>query len=265
MSGWVDLHSHVLPGIDDGPAGIDDALAMAAVAASAGTAVLAATPHVRADYPAVVPSEVGPAVAGFNATLRERGIALEVVPGGEVALIEALERPLEELRCVTLAANGRDLLVETPHGALPSGFERLLGAVRARGFRVLLAHPEHSHDFQREPERLGALVADGFLVQLTAGSFASSRKRPWRKLALRALEAGWVHVLASDAHSAGWRPPVLGTGMRAAVDAGAATQEELEWLARDAPRAILAGAELPPRPPRSPRPRRRPLSRLLGR
>jgi protein-tyrosine phosphatase len=261
--GWVDLHSHVLPGIDDGPRTLEDALAMATVAVQAGTAVLAATPHVRADHPEVRPDEIADRVAGFNAELARRGIALEVVPGGEVGLVEALELPDDELRLVTLGANGRDLLVETPHGALPSAFERLVDAVRDRGFRVILAHPEHGPDFQRDPRRLGAMVAQGVLLQITAASLTPGRD-PWRRLATHVLREGWAHVLASDAHSAGWRPPVLGDGIEGGARSVAGAEPELEWMARDVPRAILAGADLPARPARAPQGGRGLLARLRG-
>jgi protein-tyrosine phosphatase len=260
---WVDLHSHVLPGIDDGPPTEADSLAMAAVAARAGTRVLAATPHVRSDWPDVLPHEVAGRVAALNDELRARGIDLEVVPGGEVALIEAIELPLEALRAVTLGGNGRDLLVETPSGPLPGTFEQLLDAVVRRGFRVLLAHPEHNPDLQRDPSRLAGIAAAGIHVQVTAGSFASSRKAPWRRAAIAMLRGGWVHVIASDAHSATWRPPVLIEGLEAAAAAVPEAAGEIEWLARDAPAAILAGTDLPPRPPRATTVRRRGLLGLL--
>ena len=253
---WVDLHSHVLPGIDDGPATMIDSLAMALVAAGAGTRVLAATPHVRSDHPEVRIEELAGRVADLNGRLAERNVDLSIVGGGEVALTEALERPVEELRLVTLAGNGRDLLVDTPHGPLPSSFETLVLAVAGRGFRVVLAHPEHNPDFQREPERLGALAEAGVLLQVTAGSFTASRKAAWRKLAERLLREGWAHVLASDAHSASWRPPVLGDGIQAAERAVPEAAGELEWMARDVPAAIVAGGELPERPARPSAPAR---------
>jgi len=261
--GWIDLHSHILPGIDDGPRTLEDALAMASVASRAGTRVIAATPHVRDDHPEVVPGEILGRVAALNAELVDRGIGLEVVPGGEVGIVDALERPQEDLRLVTLGANGQDLLVETPHGPLPASFERLLAAVQARGFRVILAHPEHNPDFQRDPARLAAIADTGILLQLTASSLARGRS-PWQRAAVHVLRGGIAHVLASDAHSAGWRPPVLADGMEGAAHAVPEAAGELEWMARDVPAAILAGLALPPRPPRGEAPRRGLLSRLRG-
>ena len=261
--GWIDLHSHVLPGIDDGAEDLAESLAMARLAAEDGTAVLAATPHVRVDHPEVIVPELAGLVDAVNEQLAREGVDLKVVGGGEVALLDALERPEEELRLVTLGGGGT-LLVETPHGPLPGAFDSLLEAVGRRGFRVLLAHPEHSPDIQRRPERMGELADQGILLQVTAGSFTAARKAPWRRAALLALEQGWAHVVASDGHSATWRRPRIGPGLAAAAAAVGGTERELEWMARDVPGAILAGADPPPRPARE-HVSRGLLSRLLGR
>jgi protein-tyrosine phosphatase len=263
--GWIDLHSHVLPGIDDGAEDLDDALAMAAMAAQGGTEVLAATPHVRSDYPAVVPGELAERVARLNVAIESEGIPLRVVGGGEVSLLDALERSDEDLRAVTLGG-GDTLLVETPLGPLPGNLEGLLGSIAARGFRVLLAHPEHSPDLQRTPERLGRLAAQGIMLQLTAGSFASPRRAPWRRAAVVALREGSAHVIASDAHSSTWRRPLLANGLAAAEEAVPVSRAEIAWLARDVPRALLDAEPLPPRPSRADGHRRRGmLGRVLGR
>jgi protein-tyrosine phosphatase len=264
MAGWIDLHSHVLPGIDDGAQSLDDALAMAALAERDGTAVLAATPHVREDHPEVVPGEIAERVARLNGELEARGVGLQVVAGGEVGLLDALDRPEEELRAVTLGGGGT-LLVETPHGPLPPNFERLLSTVAARGFRVLLAHPEHSPDVQRQPERLAEVVEAGILLQLTGGSLASPRRAPWHRAAAEILKRGWAHVLASDAHSATWRRPLMTPGIDAGERALRGSRAELEWMARDVPAALLAGESLPPRPEREAATAGGLIGRLMGR
>ena len=168
--------------------------------------------------------------------------------GGEVALVDALERPEAELRAVTLGANGRDLLVETPHHGLSPSFEDLLAGVAARHFRVVLAHPEISRDLQRDPERLGRIAGAGALVQVTASALGAPRSRAGR-LAWHAIGEGWVHVLASDAHSPSWRPPTLAVALDAARAVHPEAAATLDWMVTEAPRAILAGEPLPPRPP----------------
>lgn len=247
VSGRIDLHTHVLHAIDDGPATIEDSLAMGIIAARDGTRVLAATPHVREDHPRVEPAELAGRVAALDAQMTERGVDIRIVSGGEVALVDALERTEAELRAVTLGANGRDLLVETPHRSLPLSFEDLLAGVAARGFRVVLAHPEISRELQREPERLGRIAGAGVLVQVTASALTAPRSAAGR-LAWHAIGEGWVHVLASDAHSPTWRPPTLAAALDAARAAHPEADATLEWMVGEAPRAILAGEPLPPRP-----------------
>lgn len=243
----VDLHSHVLPGLDDGPPDLVGSLAMAERATEEGIAVMVATPHIRADHPRVDPLGIAGAVADLQAQLDRRGIPLRVRPGGELSVTSAIDLGDEALRAVTLGSNGRDLLLETPHERLPSIFGDVVAALQRRGFRVVLAHPELNPDIQARPQILEALVAGGCLAQLTANSLRPGRRSAAGRLARQALTAGWVHAVASDSHRATWRPP----GMDEARDAAGPL---FSWLTGAAPAAILAGAELPPRPAGVPRP-----------
>ena len=256
----IDIHTHVLPGIDDGPEDTVGSVAMAHLAAERGTRTLVATPHVRGDHRKVVVEEIQERARALNRLVRDYGIDVFIVPGGEVDLSRALEMSDRELSLVTLGGNGRDLLIEAPYGELPSVFESLLQSLGQRGFRVTLAHPELNPTFQAEPHRLGALAAAGVVIQVTAGSLAGKRSAG-RSLAFRALEEGWVSVLASDAHSAEWRPPDLNPGVEAAKRALPRAAAEIEWMVNDAPLAIVQGRDLPPRPERATRTERRGLLR----
>lgn len=243
----IDLHCHLLPGIDDGPASLDESAALAAALARDGVRTVAATPHLRADHPDVRPAELAERVAQVRRALDERGISLELVVGGELDMTWAHHASDEELRLVSYGQAGSTLLLETPYGPLPHVFEHVVETLRGRGFRLLLAHPERSPSFQDEPERLERLAADGLLVQLTAMSLV--RGRGSKALAQRLLERGCAHVLASDAHiAAGDGRSSLAEG----VEAVARLSPELaEWMVETAPAAILAGEPVgaPPRPP----------------
>lgn len=249
----VDLHSHIIPGVDDGPDDMTASVAMAEVAAHAGTGVIVATPHVREDHPGVRVEEIAGRAAEVDRVLRRHGVGVRVVPGGEVGLGAAISLSEEDLRRATLAGNGRDVLIETPFGALPSVFEELLSGLMDRELRVTLAHPEHNRDLQREPERLRRLVDRGVLVQVTADSLRAPRPSRSRRFAQRVLREGLVHAIASDGHSATWRPPDMRPGLEAARQALPEARAELEWLVDAAPTAILAGEALGPRPSRLPR------------
>src|SRR4051812_14359651 len=182
----IDLHTHVLPGIDDGPDDMVGSVAMAEVAAAAGTRTLVATPHVRDDHPRVKIERIQEDAATVNRVVRDYGIEVFVVPGAEMSLASAVVLTDEQLDLATLGGNGRDLLVETPYERLPAIFEDLLTSVVERGYRVTLAHPELNSSFQAEPERLERLVAAGtVLVQLTAASFTRKRRSRSRAFAER--------------------------------------------------------------------------------
>jgi protein-tyrosine phosphatase len=246
----IDLHTHVLPGIDDGPEDTVGSVAMAHLASERGTGTLVATPHVRDDYPKVRPDEIQDRARSLNRLVRDYGIDVFIVPGAEIDLTTAMKLSDEDLRLVTLGGNGRDLLIETPYSRVPDIFESMLETVMERGFRVTLAHPELNQGFQENPERLGALAEEGVLVQLTTSSFTRRRRSASRRTASLALERGWVSVLATDAHSPEWRAPDLNPGVQAARRLLPDAEAEIEWMVNDAPLAIVQGRELPERPER---------------
>ena len=266
----IDLHSHVLPGIDDGPDHERDSLLLARAAAADGCQIMAATPHLRDDHPAVRPEELAARCAALNTALAAASIALQVVPGGEVDVLWARSASDEELRLVSFGQRGTDLLLETPYGPLPFGFENAVAGLRERGYRILLAHPERNPSFQRDPSRLRQLVRDGVLVQVTAQSLIDDGRRSGsRELAIAMVDEGLAHVIATDAHRAReFRPPNLAAGVLAASRIAPA---RATWMVVDAPLAILAGKPLSPMPAnvvatvtedRGQRPQPRWLSRL---
>jgi protein-tyrosine phosphatase len=151
----------------------------------------------------------------------------------------------DDLRLVSYGQRGQDVLIETPYGPLPAIFEELLLRVTDRGYRILLAHPERNHTLQNNPERLGRMVEQGVLVQITASALASSERRSRsRRLARELLREGHAHVIASDSH---------GAIQRAALSQGVAAASELapnraQWMVTEAPHAIVMGEPLPEAP-----------------
>jgi protein-tyrosine phosphatase len=260
----IDLHSHLLPAIDDGPEDMEGAVALARAAAADGTRVLAATPHCREDHPRVKAAELAARADEVRARLAAEAVALEIVQGGEVSLTWAAGASEDDLRRVSFGGRGADLLIETPHAPLPRGFEMSLEAVALRGYRIVLAHPENNPSFQTQPARLRELAAQGIVLQVTARSLLGGRRSVRATALARSLVAdGVAHVLASDAHSAGaFRPPQLAAG--AAAVATLAGDGRARWMVEDAPAAILAGAPVPPRPPAVPPEPRGLRARLWG-
>jgi protein-tyrosine phosphatase len=251
----IDLHCHLLPGLDDGPADLGGALAMARLHVQAGVRVVAATPHVSWDMPtdaAAIELRLG----DVRAALAAAQIPLEVVRGAEIDVHQAVGFSDEQLHALALGG-GPWVLLEAPlrKGV---GFAPVVRALLGRGHRVLVAHPERSPLLQGDPELLGALVRAGAATQVTAASFAGAYGRTVRGYAEAMLEAGLVHSVASDAHDLARRPPGIAEPL-----AAAGLAELAPLLAQEAPAAILAGEPLPP-PPRRRR-RRRGLGSLLGR
>ncbi len=242
----VDLHSHVLPGVDDGPANTDFSVALAQAAVAAGTEVLAATPHIRADHP-FDPLEIPARVEELNSALRARFIPLEVVAGAELALPKARELDDHALRDLCLGQS-RHLLVESPYGDMDEQLEMTLFDLQARGFTPLLAHPERSEAFHGRAERLSALIGHGVLSSVTAGSMAGRFGEPVRRFTLSLFALGLVHDVASDAHNHLERPPGLRVGFEAAEADMPGIGEQARWYTADVPRAILQDRPLPPRP-----------------
>jgi protein-tyrosine phosphatase len=243
----IDLHCHLLPGIDDGPATMAESLALAADLAADGVRSAAATPHVHPGHPGVVRDELPDRRAQLQGAIDAEGIELQVLPGGEVDLAYGLELGDDELRGLTLGGNGRDLLVETPYGPVSDLFEEQLFSMSLRGFRVLLAHPERNRAFQEKTERLAGLVARGVLLQVTADALLGSPRRSGSgRSAAELVERGLTSVLASDSHGSHVAREPLSGGLRAAQEL---VGPDARVLVEDAPAAILAGHTLPD-PPR---------------
>lgn len=246
----IDLHCHILPGIDDGTSTDQEALALAGAAARDGVTTIAATPHLRRDYPLVRPEELAGRVTALQRELDIAGVPVRVACGGEVDTLWASKATEADLALVSYGQRGTDLLLETPYGFLSPIFEPLIADLRDLGYRVLLAHPERNPTFQGDPAHLKRLARDGVLLQVGADSIAlAPRRSPSRRLALMLIEEGLAHVIASDAHG-----PKLGRGPElwpAVTAAGRSARARAAWMVRDAPAAILAGDPLPPPPRRS--------------
>lgn len=241
----IDLHSHILPGLDDGSARTEDALEMARSAVADGIRVVAATPHVRSDYP-TAPAEMEEAVRLIRRELREQSIPLELLTGGEIALDMLPDLPDPVLRRFGLGGNPRYLLLESPYTGWPLGLEQTVFELQLRGFAIVLAHPERNEEVQESPERLERIVEMGALIQLTAASIDGRLGPRSQKTGLHLLERGLAHLLASDAHAPSVRQVGMATSARVIGDDALA-----RWLTSDVPAAIVGDSQVPPRPERS--------------
>ena len=237
----IDLHAHLLPGLDDGPPTTDAALAMARAAVAAGTRAVATTSHIAYAH-GLGPDDLVPARAALAERLAREGIALELLAGGEIAPDRLADLDDEALRALALGG-GPYVLLECPFTPVGAAMRLMVDDLHRRGFGVLLAHPERSPSFQRDAALLAGLVDRGALAQVTTGSLTGAFGEIPRRTALTMVERGIAHVLASDAHDAVHRPPDMH-----AADA-VVGEAQAEWMTTAAPAAIVAGRPLPERPP----------------
>jgi protein-tyrosine phosphatase len=237
----IDLHCHVLPGIDDGPGTMAGSLALARAAVAAGAHTLVATPHVSTRYPNDAMT-IAPLVEALREQLSAEGIALELLPGAEIALTRLPDIQPDQLSRLGLGG-GPWLLIECPFAPTIGGLEDILLGLPRRGHRVVLAHPERCSTFQHDPELLARLVDSGIVTSITAGSLVGQFGDRARRLALELVHRGLVHNVTSDAHDHVHRPPSVVAELERTGLAPLAG-----WLTCEVPAAILRGEEIPSRP-----------------
>jgi protein-tyrosine phosphatase len=234
----IDLHCHILPGVDDGSLDLDDSLAMARQAVNDGIERVCATPHIRHDHDVRI-EQIADRIDDLNRALRDEGLPVQILQGGEVAetAVEGLSE--EELGRVALGG-GRWILLEPAPGPLSDTLIARVSHLAARGHRTLIAHPER-HLSADMYERIAALIANGALVQATADFFLRERFADGMRML---AEAGLVHVLSSDAHSShGGRPLHMAEAFAVLAEIESVAPH-LEWMRDVAPRAIVEDQKL---------------------
>jgi protein-tyrosine phosphatase len=248
----IDLHCHMLPGIDDGAPDRSVALAMARCAVADGITVTACTPHI---YPGLYDNDkagIARAIEAFQQVLAEEGIELRLVIGADTHLAPDLLSAVRDGRVPTLN-NSRYLLLEPPHHSMPPRFEESVFSLRASGVIPVITHPERLSWIEDNYPIFQRLVQGGSWMQVTSGSLTGrfgNRPRYWAE---RMLDEGLVHILATDSHHIDRRPPLLAEGRDAA--AKRVGDEEAGHLVRTRPQGIvddISGDQLPPLPERLP-------------
>jgi len=235
----IDLHCHILAGVDDGPAESAESVAMARQGEADGIAKVCATPHIRHDHDVRI-GEVAGRVEALNAELARQRVDVEVIAAGEVAETAADGLSDDELALVALSP--RWILLEPAPGPLGDSLTAVAERLLRRGYRSLIAHPER-HPSADLGDRLARLVRAGCLVQATAALLAEG---PASEAMLELGHRGLVHVLGSDAHSPRvGRPLRLSDGL-ARLRNDPTLSPHVDWIATHAPEAIVAGADVEP-------------------
>ena len=211
----IDIHLHILPGVDDGPANLDDALSLARSLVQEGVNVAVATPHYNDMYPQLSAREIFERVQDLQRELNLRAIPLHLLAGHEALIKPGLVEDIQRGHLATLNGS-RYLLLELWNSSWLPETEQVIFELRAFGVVPVLAHPERYRVIQQDSGRLAALLERGVLAQLTAGSLVGLQGNTVRKCAETLLKRGLIHCIASDAHGPGRRPPAISQGMQVA-------------------------------------------------
>ena len=203
---FVDIHCHLLPGIDDGARDEDAALAMARMAVADGIRTIIVTPHQQGIYAANRGDDIRRRTTEFQQRLTRTGIPLTVLPGADVRIEDGMLGRLASGEVLSLADHRRHVLLELPH-ELYFPLEPLLKMLYRQGLVGILSHPERNRGLLGRPELIGPLVDQGCLMQVTAGSLLGTFGSDSQRLAESMLVQGMVHFLATDAHGPNSRRP----------------------------------------------------------
>ena len=243
-NGRAEIHFHILPGVDDGPPTMEDSVELARLAVADGTRTVIATPHVRADFFTDV-HELPLRVRELNARLRLEGIPLHVEQGAEVGADIVPELDAGALEQVASGPPGRRWILLEPPFATIAGVVEAAAELRARGYTVVLAHPERSAGVLASGCRLlRHELGEGTLAQISVSSLLGHHGLAAQAAAHHLLEMRLVHFAASDAHSPA-RPPLLDAGMEAVMKLGYPFGE-VRRLVELAPRELVSRGAPPP-------------------
>lgn len=235
----IDIHTHILPGIDDGARDMAESVAMARMASADGVRTMVATPH---HYPLGTESPLARGRRLRDAVVAQSGVDLDILVGQEMAAEPTLPELVGDGLFLPIEGT-RYVLVEPPFEGWPAWVDDVLDRLQAGGFRPILAHPERNSTVQREPDVLMRLVRRGVLCQVNTGSVLGDYGKGAQASGIVLLKRQFVHILASDAHSAdGARQPNLSAGLTAVGEVVGAARARA--MVTTVPQAIIEGRDV---------------------
>jgi protein-tyrosine phosphatase len=238
----IDIHTHILPSIDDGPESIEESIELCKVAANDGIKTIVATPHSKDGVYESKSAEILKAVDTLNSQLKENQIDVKILPGAEIHVSMGLVESVKNGDVLTINNGGKFILFELPFVFVPPGTDKFIFNLKANGIIPIIAHAERISAFQRKPELVDQLVNIGARVQINANCLTKRANRGERKCAEWLLKKRLVHFIASDTHSLRGRPPILS---EAVVSASSIVgEEEAMALVCRNPERIINGLDI---------------------
>ena len=240
---FVDIHCHLIPGIDDGAKTWNHTLEMAQMAVADGTRTIIVTPHQLGSYTHNTGDVIRQRTAELQQVLDEQQIPLQVLPGGDVRIEDGMVRDVKAGSVMSLGDHRLHVLLELPH-ELYFPIEPVLTKLEVAGMQGILSHPERNAGILANPGLLPALVDRGCLMQVTCGSLTGTFGSASQRLSESMLNDGLVHFLASDGHSPKSRRPRMGRGYRRAAELVGPTMAD--EICCHNPALVAAGRYVPP-------------------
>ena len=267
----IDIHTHLLPGLDDGAKTLEESIQMCWISYKDGVRTIVATPHTlnglyvndrettlnkvnelnealmkcgiqNAEYGIKEPNSAlhtPQSEMFFNSAFRTPHSALKILPGADVRLCERTLLDLDQGKVMTIGDGGKYLFLEFPFQGIPYQAEEIIFQIMTRGIIPIITHPERNIEVGQRPRRYYEMIRMGCFGQVTAMSLTGEFGSRVRQIAERLLKNRLIHFIASDAHSTDGRPPILSEGVRAAEKI--VGKEEAQKMVAEYPQAILEG------------------------
>ena len=204
----IDMHTHILPGLDDGPDSMDISIEMVQLAAEDGIQAMIATPHARSGKFDSSPEIVKKGMDALNIQLTDLNIPVTIYPGMEIHICDDIQKRIENNELLTLN-HSRYVLIELPGQLIPPKFKEVIFQLKLQGYYPILAHPERNFAIQKSPDMINDFIDWGVYIQITAASLMGQFGIPLKQLSKKMLQNRQVHFIASDTHTPYSRPPIL--------------------------------------------------------
>ena len=235
----IDIHCHILPGIDDGPGTMDESLEMCRIAASDGIKTIVATPHFNPGRYEPHSAEVFKLINALQARVNEEGLDIRILPGADVSITPELQAQLKSEMHLTINKKGKYIVLEFPSAYILPNWKEFLLSLLDFGIVPIISHPERNAWFINHPRALFPVVRQGVIVQITGMSVTGEFGDDARRCSIFLLKNNLAHVIATDAHSSTYRSPLLTNAVSAAADL--IGKDRAQALVTSIPRAIIEG------------------------
>ncbi|MGA1869180.1 MAG: tyrosine-protein phosphatase [bacterium] len=212
----IDIHCHILPGMDDGAENLEESIQMCSLASRDGIKTIVATPHTMNGVYINNCQLIKKSVNNLNIVLNNNNIDVVIIPGAEVHVNYNLKELLNQGSAMTINDDNKYILLELPVYIVPPKIEEQIFQLKLEGITPIISHPERNMAIQNNLNLIYKMIKQGALMQLTALSLTGEFGTAAQKCAFAMLSLNYAHIIASDAHSGGMRAPRLSRGFEVA-------------------------------------------------